>query len=687
MLFHIFTSVVLTTALFSRTSYAQADLDATFQAADSFLATDERVTDSLETVSAAAVSVQWPVDPFEVLPPRSVDSRLPVGKPVSNDTINFICDKDVTHVYSYTSTQLLPSGSSVDAFTTFTAKIYASCLDAQTLQSGTDVHVFDLQIKNIEIVSNGVKQQMQDSLFERPFRVVRSVNGRVVGVHVHKDEPVEILNIKKAAAENFNTNFQYPTQRTRVPEKGVTSTRRCSYSASEIQNNLYAIQAIYDDSTITSFPPGANFNTENTRLMAETRVVMSSDGVVQHSLDRTAVFPGSKDGDQTTVGAGKGPQVSLWASADFVLERSIERIQVPTTDKWKPTLEPLTADITASSTSTPLRRRRRSFVPKTRRQSQDSNGFKSNFNSTFQWNSNANPAFNAVQPMFARDTDVRHFPTHKAFLAALDMGWDNISLQAGLGAFSGIVAGTPSTSSFESTSAVPESPNPLQAVCKVSAFKSLARARAKVGVLGFPFDLADFHIFAENTQTNKDAFVRLYFLNSDIMTIPIDSSNCANYQKAFPGMSIPLLNLATTIPVYTATVNLGVQSTAYLNGNVEFSLCAQPSFEATFKLNVRVDLQGKGSVSIWIVKLDVDLAGDLSATLVPQVRGLSPRDPDGCSVCTDVRLLTDEGRIGVDASVDVMDNEVQRWELWRYKIPGTGGETVLTPNACLKVLG
>lgn len=158
------------------------------------------------------------------------------------------------------------------------ATIYLSCLSNVDEGTPKAAHIFDLQIRNVTLFSgltSGEAQKSPDSDFSRPFHVIRSLTGSIVGVQVDNNDKAEIVQIKKAIAENFQTQFVYAKGGpTLVEEKGVTASRNTKYYAVTDGNNRYAIRAEYGSGDVKKWSPGTGVDKNSVGLAARTNAMV-----------------------------------------------------------------------------------------------------------------------------------------------------------------------------------------------------------------------------------------------------------------------------------------------------------------------------------------------------------------------------------------------------------------------------
>ncbi|KAJ3096965.1 hypothetical protein HDU96_000587 [Phlyctochytrium bullatum] len=280
--------------------------------------------------------------------------KVPAGVTLANGAfVDSICFTEKTHVYKYTSTiKLKGSAQGGDHETVLSTDALVTCVGASSETKGA--YVYDLQLRNLVVVSTAnpgntsSSSEFKDSDLASPFRYLRTKDGRVTAVKVTPNEPEPVKAIKKAITESLSTNFSYRNGKASVLETGITSERMTDYKAVVIEDML-AIEANYDSARIKRYAPGAQAAKDNARYVAHTDAVVDKTGIIVSSLDRTNVFSGNSATESS------GPDLTINASADFILTGDIAKVVVPDASNF--VTETLLGKVAPSSPAGGLQRR------------------------------------------------------------------------------------------------------------------------------------------------------------------------------------------------------------------------------------------------------------------------------------------------------------------------------------------
>ncbi|KAI8832882.1 hypothetical protein BC829DRAFT_408213 [Chytridium lagenaria] len=254
-----------------------------------------------------------------------------------------------------------------------------------------------------------------------------------------------------------------------------------------------------------------------------------------------------------------------------------------------------------------------------------------------QWNSTKSRTFDLVQPLGERQQDNLDFPTNGAGLAGIYLGWDKLNLQVAGGAFGGLG----------------------KQGCIVPEFKAYSRARASFSAFGRVVEVLDakLHVIHRITPPLASAGASLVLMNKSILSEDL-TFTCKTWVFPITNLPFTILDFSYEIPIYIASISVGVNLSGNFRAQVDLTVCAEPSATVQFKPTISAVLTGTGS---------------LSYTLGPEIRALVPSD--GCKVCISLNQGWDPANIKIAASVDYRFfigkwRNAKNWDLFSYNFAG-----------------
>ncbi|KAJ3194033.1 hypothetical protein HK101_003634 [Irineochytrium annulatum] len=289
-----------------------------------------------------------------------------------------------------------------------------------------------------------------------------------------------------------------------------------------------------------------------------------------------------------------------------------------------------------------------------------------------QWDSAASPAFELVEPLAARQGDIVQFPLHAAGLVGEFLGWDQFSIQAGLGGYAGIGADG----------------------CHLPAIKVLGHLQAAVSIFGHLVSVLDGRAEVLHAVTPKQeaaASLHVTLLGVSIFAKDYDFT-CETWSWPLASMTVKIINFNYDIPIYIGTISVSVSVGGTFDATLSLQVCAAPSAKLSFQPSIEADAIGSGGLSLWLVRGALNLKGtsfprpriarnnffiyqhlgSIKYFLGPELRALDPAD--GCKACLSLSQGWTPATIVLSASVDgrwtpfSSWKTIKSWDLYSWNI-------------------
>ncbi|KAJ3201336.1 hypothetical protein HDU67_001415, partial [Dinochytrium kinnereticum] len=281
-----------------------------------------------------------------------------------------------------------------------------------------------------------------------------------------------------------------------------------------------------------------------------------------------------------------------------------------------------------------------------------------------KWNSTKSSTYDLVQPLGEREKDMTDFPQNGAGLAGVYLGWEKLNLQVAGGAFGGIG----------------------KQGCLVPDFKAYTRARASLTAFGRNVELLDarIHVVHRVSPPLASAGVSVVLMNKSILNEDL-TFTCKTWVFPVAYMHFTVLDFNYDIPIYIASISVGINVSGDFRAQVDLTVCAEPSARVAFKPTVSATLTGSGGVALVVVRGAINVRGSISYTLGPEIRALVPSD--GCKVCLSLNQGWEPARVVVSASVDWRFffgkwRKIKDWDLWAYSFAGREFSPINGLNVC-----
>ncbi|KAJ3128748.1 hypothetical protein HK101_005347, partial [Irineochytrium annulatum] len=249
---------------------------------------------------------------------------------------------------------------------------------------------------------------------------------------------------------------------------------------------------------------------------------------------------------------------------------------------------------------------------------------------TTSWASADTDLYDMVEPLEDRKADVARFnKASVAGLAADELGWQKLNIRAAGGGFAGLGAQG----------------------CLVPEFKGFMDVSAKATVFGKNYDLLDAGADLEHTVDPPLAKAAAHVKVNGKMLLSEDFEfTCKDWVFPLVQASFPLVDFTYSIPIYIASIDVGIDVTTGFKAEVDLTVCAQPSAKAALKPTVSLAVAGSGGATVLALRGKIVLGASVDYSVGPEVRALWPTD--GCKVCVSLDQGWDPATFTIDAEVD-----------------------------------